>query len=79
MIAAGGQAAEDGSHREVLIMNKLATEYASPERRQRIAEGLRIWARALGCSPSQVADTVCRAGLPIEKLWNSLNVSPRGR
>jgi hypothetical protein len=42
----------------------------------RINEGLRIWARALGCSPGQVADVVARAGLPIEKLWNSLNVAP---
>ena len=33
---------------------------------------LRIWAKAIGCSTAQVTDVVTRAGLPMEKLWNSL-------
>jgi len=48
----------------------------SPSPRQRAAEmneTLRIWANALGCSTAQVAEVVRQAGLPMEKLWNSLN------
>ncbi len=36
-------------------------------------EVLAVWARAFGCSPDQVTETVARAGLPMEKLWNSIN------
>ena len=33
---------------------------------------LRVWARAFGCSTNQVTDVARRAGLPMEKLWNSM-------
>jgi len=36
-------------------------------------EVLRVWANALGCTPQQVTDVVAKAGLPMEKLWNSID------
>jgi len=54
----------------------MTTATMSPSPRQRAAEmneTLRIWANALGCPAAQVAEVVRRAGLPMEKLWNSLN------
>jgi hypothetical protein len=47
-----------------------------PSPRQRAAEMfevLRVWANALGCTPQQVTDVVAKAGLPMEKLWNSID------
>ncbi|MEO5764798.1 MAG: hypothetical protein ABIR52_05760 [Casimicrobiaceae bacterium] len=36
---------------------------------------LGVWARALGCREDQVTDVLSRAGLPIEKLWNSIDAA----
>ena len=40
---------------------------------------LRVWASALGCRTSQVTEVVRRAGLPMEKLWNSMDAASRLR
>jgi hypothetical protein len=42
-------------------------------------ETLGIWASALGCAPSEVTEVVRRAGLPIEKLWNSICATAHAR
>ena len=39
---------------------------------------LRVWAAALDCPISQVAEVVRKAGLPIEKLWNSIDATANG-
>jgi len=36
-------------------------------------EVLRVWAQAIGCPVNQVTDVVRKAGLPMEKLWNSMS------
>ena len=43
------------------------------QRATELDEVLRVWGKALGCPTNQVTDVVRRAGLPIEKLWNSMN------
>ena len=54
---------------------------AAPTPMQRsvaIQKVLRVWAAALDCPTSQVADVVRKAGLPIEKLWNSIDATANG-
>jgi len=38
-------------------------------------EILRVWGSALGCNPLQVTEVVAKAGLPMEKLWNSIDAA----
>ena len=45
------------------------------ERAAAINAVLRIWAKALGCSTSQVTEVITRSGLPMEKLWNSVAIA----
>jgi len=47
------------------------------ERAAAIDAALRVWAKAIGCSTSQVTDVITRAGLPMEKLWNSVAIASR--
>ena len=56
-------------------MEPLAASRSPLQRAAEINEVLRIWASAFGCSTHQVTDVVARAGLPIEKLWNSINAA----
>ena len=54
------------------------TNEMPPSPRQRAAEMfevLRVWGNALGCNPLQVTEVVARAGLPMEKLWNSIDAA----
>ena len=56
----------------------MATRTTNPSPLQRATEMndvLRVWAQALGCPVNQVTDVVRRAGLPMEKLWNSMNAA----
>ena len=56
----------------------MATRTTPPSPLQRateINEVLRVWAQAIGCPVNQVTDVVGRAGLPMEKLWNSINAA----
>ena len=56
----------------------MATGTMHPSPLQRAAEVndvLRVWAKAIGCPVNQVTDVVRRAGLPMEKLWNSINAA----
>ena len=58
----------------------MAAQTVSPSPLQRAAEinaVLRVWAKAFGCSTNQVPDVARRAGLPMEKLWNSINAASR--
>lgn len=56
-------------------MNTATTPPSPRQRAAEMFEVLRVWANALGCSPQQVTDVVARAGLPMEKLWNSIDAA----
>jgi hypothetical protein len=50
------------------------TEIPTPlQRAAQVNQVLAIWARAFGCSAGEVTNVVRRAGLPMEKLWNSIS------
>ena len=54
----------------------MATQTTQPSplhRAVEMNEVLRVWAQAIGCPVNQVTDVVRKAGLPMEKLWNSMN------
>ena len=54
----------------------MATRTTQPSPLQRAAEMnevLCVWAQAIGCPVNQVTDVVRKAGLPMEKLWNSMS------
>jgi len=45
------------------------------QRAARTNEVLRVWASAFGCATHQVTDVARKAGLPMEKLWNSIDAA----
>ena len=50
------------------------TEINTPfQRAAQVNQVLVIWARAFGCPVSEVTNVVRRAGLPMDKLWNSIS------
>ena len=42
------------------------------ERSAALSEVLHVWARAFGCPVNEVTSVAVKAGVPIEKLWNSI-------
>ena len=56
----------------------MVTRTAPPSPLQRAAamhEVLGVWAKAFGCATNQVTEVARKAGLPMEKLWNSIDAA----
>ena len=58
-------------------MTNLRSSPSSIQRASHVDEVLRAWANAIGCSANQVTEVARRAGLPIEKLWHSIDRASR--
>jgi hypothetical protein len=74
----GGGRADHGDivraiRRSHATMNTPSSSLSPSQRAAGIQDVLRVWASALGCSTAQVTDVVSKSGLPMEKLWNSIN------